>query len=101
MLVIIGLTSITNTVNAQTTPNVIFKNKAFTLYNDSVVQQNKFTGKAVSATELTSNYKSPANEFLSPAISFKFSINGKDNEMKPGTDHHFNCIASNGFCETP
>ena len=46
--------------------------------------------------EITSNYQSPANTFQSAAISFKFSINGKDNEMKSGTDHHFNCIATNG-----
>src|SRR5665647_854105 len=78
----------------------LWQNKAFAVYADSVVQGN-FIAKALSASEITSNYQSPANEFQSPEISFKFSINGKDNEMKSGTDHHFNCIAMNGKCETP
>ena len=91
LLLLAGLTSLTNAMNAQTTQDIM-TNKAFTLYRDSIVQQNRFTGKALSANELSSNYKSPANEFLSPAINFKFSINGKDNEMKPGIDHHFTCV---------
>ena len=78
----------------------LWQNKAFAVYADSVVQGN-FVAKALSASEITSNYQSPANEFQSTEISFKFSINGKDNEMKSGTDHHFNCIAMNGRCETP
>jgi len=84
---------------AQTT-QPLWKGRLFTLYPDSVVQQGKFVGNVVSATELKSNYKSPANEFLSPSLEFKFSINGKDNEMKPGINHRFNCLGENG-CETP
>jgi hypothetical protein len=78
---------------------IILQNPQYTLYSDSVVQQNKYVAKAISSTEIVSNYKSPANEFLSSDISFKFSINGKDNEMKPGVDHHFDCAAS--VNETP
>jgi hypothetical protein len=73
----------------------IWKNQAFAIYSDSIVQGN-FVAKALSSTEISSNYQSPANEFQSPAITFKFSINGKDNEMKSGTDHHFNCTAADG-----
>ncbi len=80
--------------------NPIWQNNAFTVYPNRIVQEN-FVAKALSSTEITSNYQSPANEFQSPAISFKFSINGKDNEMKSGTDHHFNCIVNDGKCETP
>ncbi|MDQ6764210.1 MAG: hypothetical protein M3015_16505, partial [Bacteroidota bacterium] len=75
----------TNTSMAQ--KNVIWKNDAFTIYHDSIVQ-GSFVAKALSSTEITSSYQSPANSFQSAAISFKFSINGKDNEMKSGTDHH-------------
>ena len=82
------------------TSQELYKSKAFTLYSDKVVQ-GEFEGKAISSAELISNYKSPANEFQSPAITFKFSINGKDNEMKPGVDHLFNCISVNGINETP
>ena len=98
---IISLCSIVNMSSAQTDQKPLWQNKAFALYRDSIVQQNKFTGKALSATEVTSNYKSPANEFLSPVINFKFSINGKDNEMKSGMDHYFACISSDAACETP
>ena len=80
--------------------NLIWRNNSFAVYNDSVVQ-GKFVGHAISSNEITSNYQSPANTFQTPQVSFKFSINGKDNEMKSGTDHHFNCIATNGACETP
>ena len=80
--------------------NLIWRNNSFAVYNDSVVQ-GKFVGHAISSNAITSNYQSPANTFQTPQVSFKFSINGKDNEMKSGTDHHFNCIATNGACETP
>ncbi len=55
--------------------------------------------RVLSPTELNSNYQSPANEFQNPRITFKFAINGRDNEMKAGVDHHFNCLSKN--CETP
>ena len=78
----------------------IWRSKEFNIYRDSVVQHS-FIARAVSSTELTSNYQSPANAFVSPKVSFKFSINGKDNEMPSGRDHHFNDLSSNGFAETP
>jgi hypothetical protein len=68
----------------------IYASKAYSIYADKVVQ-GKFTAKALSATELTSNYASPANMFKSPVIEFKFSINGKDNEMVVGKNHYYYC----------
>ena len=78
----------------------LFQNKKFVLYADSVVQ-GKYTAQILSSTELTSNYQSQANLFKSNKIDFKFSINGKDNEMPSGTDHHFICDAKDGACATP
>ncbi len=66
----------------------IWQSEAFTLYRDSVVQGPNHA-RAVSATELTSNYRSPANERQSPKILFRFSINGKDNESPSGQDNTF------------
>lgn len=87
------------TVFAQNLP--IFGSNAYTIYPDRVVQ-GKFEAKAVSPHELISNYKSPANAFASPEITFKFSVNGKDNEMPPGVNHTFNCISNDkSGCETP
>lgn len=80
--------------------NIIWKTNQYTIYKDSVVQ-GKFVAKAISEKELISDYQSPVNEFKSPAITFKFSINGKDNEMKSGVDHHFVVIPKNGLAETP
>lgn len=78
----------------------LYQNSTYALYADSVVQ-GKYSAKALSSSHIVSNYESPANEFLSPTIHFKFSINRKDNEMRPGVNHTFNCIPFNGKCETP
>jgi len=76
----------------------LYRSKTYTIYPDHVVQ-GKYTARALSATELTSDYQSPANLYKSPVVDFKFSINGKDNEMVSGNDHHFNAIAQTN--ETP
>ena len=65
------------------------------------VAQGKFEAMALSSTALTSNYESPVNLEISPALSFKFSLNGKDNEMASGKNHLVNIISENGSFETP
>ncbi|SFQ51808.1 alpha-L-rhamnosidase-related protein [Hymenobacter arizonensis] len=66
--------------------NPVWQSDAYTLYRDRVVQ-GPHEARALSATELVSNYQSPINEFQSPRVEFKFSLNGKDNEMAPGLNH--------------
>ncbi|MCC3156552.1 glycogen debranching protein [Hymenobacter sp. 15J16-1T3B] len=80
----------------------VWQSAAYTVFRDSVVQ-GTFTARALSRTELTSNYQSPANAFQSPQVSFKFSLNGKDNEMQPGQDHVFVALPRPGGAalETP
>ena len=78
----------------------VYASDAFTLYADEVMQGD-FQAKALSPTEIISNYQSMGNDFIKPRIDFKFSINGKDNEMVSGRDHHFNCLGPGGDCETP
>jgi hypothetical protein len=80
----------------------IWQSDAYTLYRDRVVQ-GRFEGRARSATELVSNYESPANAFQSPLVAFKFSINGKDNEMPSGQDHQLVAVPRPGGAaiETP
>jgi len=80
----------------------IWQSDAYTLYRDSVVQ-GPHVARALSRTELVSNYRSPANQFLSPELTFKFSLNGKDNEMTPGQDHKFVALprAGSAVLETP
>ena len=78
----------------------LWTSQEFTVYKDSIVQ-HQFTAKALSATELVSNYQSPANGYISPRISFKFSLNGKDNEMTPGKNHQLVVLSKNGYSESP
>ncbi|RZK24562.1 MAG: glycogen debranching protein [Hymenobacter sp.] len=80
----------------------VWQSAAYTLYPDSIVQ-GPYHARALSATELTSNYRSPANAFQSPQVAFKFSINGKDNELAPGQDNLFVATArpGGGPLETP
>ncbi|MBD2714119.1 glycogen debranching protein [Hymenobacter sp. BT646] len=80
----------------------VWQSAAYTVYRDSVVQ-GPHTARALSRQALTSNYQSPANAFQSPQVSFKFSVNGKDNEMAPGQDHLFLALPAAGGAalETP
>ncbi len=77
----------------------VYRSAKFQVDKDRVVQDS-FEAKALSPKQLVSNYQSPANLFQSANLSFKFSINGKDNEMLSGKDHHFT-VAANGSGETP
>ena len=74
--------------------STMYSNDSFTLYADRVVQDS-FEAKALSETHIVSNYRSPANAYKSSAITFKFAINGKDNEMQPGMDHSFRVKSAN------
>ncbi|MGI4737081.1 MAG: hypothetical protein ACRYG7_18070, partial [Janthinobacterium lividum] len=80
----------------------LWQSAAYSLYPDSVVQGLNHA-RARSATELTSNYRSPANAFQNPLVAFKFSINGKDNELPSGQDNRFLAVArpGGGPLETP
>ncbi|MEM9076706.1 MAG: glycogen debranching protein [Bacteroidota bacterium] len=64
----------------------IYPSDTFTIYPDKVVQGDNMA-QVLSPTNITSNYKSPASTTFSRLIKFKFSINEKDNELPPGSDH--------------
>ncbi|MGI4734490.1 MAG: MGH1-like glycoside hydrolase domain-containing protein [Janthinobacterium lividum] len=80
----------------------VWQSEAYTLYRDSV-RQGANHAFATSPTALTSNYRSPANETQSPEILFKFSLNGKDNELAPGQNNTFLALppAAGATLETP
>ena len=77
---------VSSTATAPVVQTPIWQSDAYSLYRDKVVQ-GQHEGRALSATQLTSNYVSPVNDRLSPRVEFKFSLNGKDNEMAPGLNH--------------
>ena len=64
----------------------LYSSESFTLYKDSVVQGSNIA-TILSPTHIKSNYRSPASSTFSRLIKFKISINEKDNEMPPGSDH--------------
>lgn len=66
----------------------LLKTRSFSIYSDKVIQDN-FQAQAKSSTEITSDYKSSFKKNTSRNLVLKFSINGSDNERKPGQDHHF------------
>ena len=70
----------------RTKSQVLYQSSAFTVYPDKVIQ-GKNTATVLSPTHLKSNYRSPTSETFSRLITFKFSINEKDNELPSGKDH--------------
>ena len=79
---------------------VLLRTGQYAWYPDKIVQGN-YIAEALSTSEMQSNYQSQESAFKSPVISFKFSINGLDNEMLSGVNHQFVCIPEHGSCETP
>jgi hypothetical protein len=84
---------------AQKDKPAIYKSDAFSIYSNRV-EQGDFKAIAISPTEMTSNYRSPDADKYSPNISFKFSINSRDNEMVSGQDHQVTLQPENGICVT-
>ncbi|MDR3652099.1 MAG: GH116 family glycosyl hydrolase [Paludibacter sp.] len=93
-LLLCGMQLLTSAQNSKP----IYQSPAFSVYTDHVVQ-GEYSAKALSNTEMQSDYQSMATAFKSPRVTFKFSINGLDNEMLPGVNHEFVCL--DGNCETP
>lgn len=74
------------TLHVKSQEKKLFDSPAYTLYSDKVVQ-GKYTAKAISPNEISSDYQSTASEIFSRKIDFKFSINEKDIELPSGKDH--------------
>lgn len=80
--------------------NVLYKSDAYTVYADSVVQGD-FVAKALSDSVIVSDYQSPADEAFGRMLTFKFSLNRKDNELPVGANHTVVVRPSQGSFETP
>jgi hypothetical protein len=66
----------------------IYRSDQFAVYNDRVVQGN-FTARAVNPGHIISDYVS-LNANIDPVIQFKFSINGRDDELPFAVNHQAN-----------
>lgn len=71
---------------------LLYQSDRFKILNDRVAQ-GKYTARVVSDTEITSDYQS--NSYFSSIIQFKFSINGKDNELGYNINHDANIFTQN------
>jgi glycogen debranching enzyme len=81
---LLALMSVTACNNMKSTK--LYSSEHFSIYADRV-EQGPYKATAMADNILVSDYQSPANEFFNPHISFKFSINGRDNEAAAGMDH--------------
>lgn len=70
----------------QTKRTVLYQSRAFTLNSDGVAQ-GEYQASVLSRNHLKSDYQSQAAATYSRLVTFKFSINEKDNELPPGKDH--------------
>lgn len=78
----------------------IYSGEDFSVYGNKVVQGD-YKAWAESRSHVISTYRSLASTNYSSTISFKFSINGKDNEAAPGQDHQLTIIPQNGSYTSP
>lgn len=77
-----------NSCNRKEMP--FYKSGSFSVYTDRV-EQGEFRATALSPEHITSDYVSPATG-IDPVIQFKFSINGRDNELPFGVNHQANIL---------
>ncbi|OHX65853.1 alpha-L-rhamnosidase-related protein [Flammeovirga pacifica] len=80
--------------------NTLYDSDQFSVYKDHV-DQGDYSAKVVSDKEMSSTYKSPLQDAYSRAIEFKFSINGKDDELPYGKNHRLVIRPENGKYTSP
>ncbi len=79
---------------------VLYQSEQYTVFSDKVVQ-GPYQAKALDRTHIVSDYISPARTQYSSTLSFKFSINGKDNEASSGQDHALTIVPQSGEYVSP
>jgi hypothetical protein len=78
----------------------LFTSNVFTLAPDTV-KEGAYEAHAVSPTEIASTYQSQYKRMTERTITFKFCLNGSDNERMPGQDHHLTVTQDNGRFTCP
>lgn len=77
-----------------------YTDKSYVINKNSVVQE-PYTAFTENPKSLISNYKDGFSKSTSAVVQFKFSINGSDNEGKPGNDHFILIKSENKSFTTP
>lgn len=78
----------------------IYESESFTI-TDSTVIQGEYFARAFSSDKLSSNYIEAFSDGFDRYVTFKFAINGKDNERPSGKDHQVYLNPSDGKYVTP
>lgn len=91
--------TIQTAIMAQLVDKPIYSSPGYRIYSNRV-EQSEYTAKAISGVEMISDYRSPDADKYSPEISFKFSINSRDNEMATGKNHRVTLHPVSGSCVT-
>lgn len=73
----------------------LYRSDEYSIFSDKV-QQGSFEAKALSSTQMVSNYRSPEYSRYSPTVQFKFSINSHDNELPYGKNHEVTLVPVDG-----
>ncbi len=79
---------------------VLYHSKEYTVYSNKVIQ-GKFSGVARHPHSLVSNYVKLARNCHSRGVMFKFSLNGRDNELPPYIHHYQVLYPEHGYVESP
>ncbi len=83
---IISLIIMTAITSCKKEKNLLYVSDQFSVYSDHV-RQGEFEARVVASDRIISDYRNTASEHYSRQINYKFSINEKDNEARPGLNH--------------
>ncbi|ANQ48893.1 family 78 glycoside hydrolase catalytic domain [Flammeovirga sp. MY04] len=87
-------------ISCEDDKNTLYESDQFSVFKDHV-EQGEYKANVVSSKEMNSTYKSPLQDAYSRAIEFKFSINGKDDELPYGKNHRLVVRPENGKYTSP
>lgn len=82
---IISLATFSIIYSCKSDSQLLYSSQKFSIYKDKIIQ-NQNVAEIVSPFSMKSNYKTKENETYSNLISFKFSINERDNDLLQGAD---------------
>ncbi|HEX8544172.1 MAG TPA: hypothetical protein VF671_20960, partial [Pseudomonas sp.] len=88
----IAALGVVSTSAAQAT---LYRSDAFTV-TDTSVRQGRFEAVALSRDSIISTYPRSGRE-----MHFRFSLNGQDNEFRPGAEHTLYIRPTGGRIESP
>lgn len=78
----------------------IYRNEKYSVTSVGIID-GQYKAESLPDGGLRSNYLPAFTESINRIATFKFALNGLDNERAPGKDHRVFLNPNNGVCETP